>query len=144
MTTWLTPFDLASLTESSRPCRQPSRSTPGIDEMGLFFSPSCTKTGRIRLAGDMCVSENACLIVGLRLFLLGRDGRFCAKMGRQFRIQCVTNRTVPLVMHCGVYIRDRHLPESLLRVFHGAHQPESRNRQAQTCHSQPQVSRHMQ
>lgn len=76
MTTWLTPLDLASRTASMRPCLQPSRLTPGIEEIGLFFSPSCTKTGRMRFAGDMCVSEKACLTVGLRLFLLGREGKF--------------------------------------------------------------------
>ena len=35
------------------------------------------KTGRMRFAGDILVSEMAPLILGLRLFLLGLDGKSC-------------------------------------------------------------------
>lgn len=48
--TWFTPTDRASFTASSRPWRQPRRATPGIDSMGMFSSPSCTNTGRMKLA----------------------------------------------------------------------------------------------
>ena len=63
--------------ESMRPCLQPSLSTPGMELMGMFFSPSWMNTGRIRFAGEMCVSEMAPLMLGLRLFLLGLDRRSC-------------------------------------------------------------------
>lgn len=43
----------------------------------MFCSPSWMKTGRIRFAGEMDVSEMAPLMLGLRLFLLGLDGRSC-------------------------------------------------------------------
>ena len=76
-TTLFTPYDLASATASSRPCLQPSLSTPGMEAMGMFCSPSWMKTGRMRCAGDIVVSEMAPLILGLRLFLLGLEGRSC-------------------------------------------------------------------
>ena len=74
-TTLFTPWALASVTESSRPCLQPSLSTPGIEAMGIFCSPSWMKTGRIRFAGEMVVSDIASLMLGLRLLRLGLDGR---------------------------------------------------------------------
>ena len=43
----------------------------------MFCSPSWMKTGRMRFAGDILVSEMAPLILGLRLFLLGLDGKSC-------------------------------------------------------------------
>ena len=79
MTTWLTPSDRASATFSSSPWRQPRRSTPGMEAMGTFCSPSCTKTGRIRFAGDMCVSLMACRKAPLRRLRRGRDGRSCRR-----------------------------------------------------------------
>lgn len=65
------------MTESSRPCLQPSLSTPDMEAMGIFCSPSWMKTGRMRFAGEILVSEMAPLILGLRLFLLGLDGNSC-------------------------------------------------------------------
>ena len=38
-------------------------------------------TGRIKFEGLMLVSENAPLTVGLRLFLLGLDGKSCRTKG---------------------------------------------------------------
>ncbi len=77
MTTWLTPSERASATFSSSPWRQPRRSTPGMEAMGRFCSPSCTKTGRIRFAGEMWVSLMACRKAPLRRLRRGRDGRSC-------------------------------------------------------------------
>ncbi len=46
--------------------------------MGIFCSPSWMKTGRIMFAGEMVVSEMASRMLGLRLFLLGLDGKSCS------------------------------------------------------------------
>lgn len=74
-TTLLTPTKRASATESNRPWRQPRRSTPGIEAIGRFCSPSWTNTGRMRLCGDICVSEMAPRMVGLRRLRRGRDAK---------------------------------------------------------------------
>lgn len=76
-TTLLTPTERASATASKRPCLHPSRSTPGMESIGMFLSPSCMKTGRMRLEGVMKVSEIAPRIVGLRRLRLGLDKMSC-------------------------------------------------------------------
>jgi len=63
---------------SMSPWRQPRRLTPGMLRMGSFFSPSCTKTGRMKFAGEMCVSDIAPRIVPDRRLRRGRDGMSCA------------------------------------------------------------------
>jgi len=82
-TTLLTPTERASATESSSPWRQPRRSTPGMDAIGRFCSPSWMNTGRMRLAGAMCVSETAPRMVGLRRLRRGRDGSTCRRCAAQ-------------------------------------------------------------
>lgn len=77
MTTWLTPSERASRTVSISPLRQFRRYTPGMEAMGSFFSPSCTNTGRMKLAGEMCVSEIALRMVPERRLRRGRDGMSC-------------------------------------------------------------------
>jgi hypothetical protein len=76
-TTLLTPTERASATASRRPCLHPNLSTPGIESIGIFFSPSCMNTGKIRLAGVMKVSDIAPRMVGLRRLRLGRDKMSC-------------------------------------------------------------------
>lgn len=79
MTTWLTPLERASRTVSTSPFRQFRRYTPGMEAMGSFFSPSCTKTGRMKFAGEMCVSEMALRIVPDRRLRRGREGMSCGQ-----------------------------------------------------------------
>ena len=48
-----------------------------MEAIGSFFSPSCTNTGIMKLAGEMCVSEIAPRIVPERLLRRGREGMSC-------------------------------------------------------------------
>ena len=96
-TTLLTPYERASDTASSRPWRQPRRATLGMEAMGMSCLPSWMNTGRMRLLGEMCVSEMAPRMVGLRLLRLGRDAMSCRR-GSPFQ----PPRQAPCFAPCGV------------------------------------------
>jgi len=110
MTTWLTPSERASATFSSSPWRQPRRSTPGMEAMGRFCSPSCTKTGRIRFAGEMWVSLMAARKAPLRRLRRGRDGRSCGG-GQRTQDRSAETAVLPIHGHkCHVIATHLHGP----------------------------------
>ena len=55
---------------------------PGIDGMGWFLSPSCTKMGRMKWAGDSQFSRMPWRKVALRRLRRGLEGRSCLMQER--------------------------------------------------------------
>lgn len=82
MTTWFTPRLRASATWSTTFLPYAKRLMPGMDRMGSFALPSCTKMGRMKWAGDSQFSLMPDLKVSLRRLRRGLEGKFCTKEQR--------------------------------------------------------------
>ena len=99
MTTWLTPRERASRTVSTSPLRQVRRLTPGMEAMGSFLSPSCTKTGRMKFAGEMCVSDIALRNVLERRFAARPRGEVLRRQGNH--VALLKARSLPYIRLAG-------------------------------------------